>query len=217
MNYKYNIRNITIQMSRTKQVVNNKSSKNLKKEVEEEVEDVEETLEEVEDVEETVEVDNAEEVEEKTDNTNKKTSIFDKINREEIAALEEDRLSDISNETLLQVLYLRGLNQQNPTIYHTARKALDEMNLTLIPRKHFSTNHRNQPRKFNGNYNNHSGTNDRQFNNERFTKNNERYVNNNDNHYERRKPGTSENEEENVRKPSSNTRSRNVPKSDTRR
>lgn len=183
-------------MSRTKQTLNTKpSSKTLKKEqLEEEiVEEVEETMENVDEVEETEEIEETEEVTNEFANTNKdnKTSIFDKINRKEIENLENNALSDVSNETLLQALYLRGLDQQNPTIYHTARKALEELNLTLIPKPRFSNNHRGTFKKFNSNRNPRGNNTELNNNGERFSGAN--------NHYERRKPGTSNYDEDNVR------------------
>jgi len=76
-------------------------------------------------------------------NQDQPKSIFDKMDLPAIEKLDKERLTDLSNQQLLQVLYVRGMTQQNPTVYHAARKALQELSLQPI-RMH---NSRRPPRQ----------------------------------------------------------------------
>ena len=157
-------------MARTKQIPANKPkvTKNVEPE-EEPLEEVEENVEEVE-VENIEEVDgneegeeenaeNGEDVDDKQNSSHnndrkKRDDIFDKINADEVRKLDRENLSEFNNETLLQVLYLRGVDQQNPTVYHNARKALTELYLPLVPRNrpyHKRSNRGRGGNRFNGN------------------------------------------------------------------
>lgn len=54
-------------------------------------------------------------------------SLLDTFDTSGIEQLDKTRLSDISNKDLYRILYLRGLNQENPTIWRGAEQVLREL------------------------------------------------------------------------------------------
>lgn len=69
-------------------------------------------------------------------------NILEKINVAEVEELDKSRFSDLSNQDLFKILYVRGLKQENPTVYHTARKALLELSLTVNTQRRTNFNRR---------------------------------------------------------------------------
>lgn len=59
-------------------------------------------------------------------NTNKKESVLN-FDRNEIQKLDNDRLSDIDNKTLLKVMMTRAMNNDNPSLYYKISNILKEI------------------------------------------------------------------------------------------
>ncbi|ARF08890.1 hypothetical protein Catovirus_1_940 [Catovirus CTV1] len=85
-------------------------------------------------------------------------SFLKDINMAVVEELDKTRLSDLSNTQLFEVLYARGLKQKNPTVFHTARKALTELSLgvNFTRPKHnphrFQNNNGSRRGNFRGNF-----------------------------------------------------------------
>ena len=67
----------------------------------------------------------------------KKQTVLDTLDLQAIEKLDKEKFAGFTNQELLQVLYVRGLTQQNPTIYYTARKGLLELSFDrpILPRR----------------------------------------------------------------------------------
>lgn len=67
---------------------------------------------------------------------NKKDSIVDAINKEEVSKWDADYCSNLSDEQLAKILYVRSLKSRNPAVYHGSKRMLQELNFEpLHPRK----------------------------------------------------------------------------------